>query len=111
MFILAVPFDYYAMGSRIRELRIRAGLTQEQLSEAADISTSFVGFIERGEKRCSVETVYNLAVSLGASMDYLVFGNKNLCNQQSCALYMDLRNLVNAYGDEQLYSPRLHRAD
>lgn len=35
--------DYKNLGKRIKEERLKPNLTQEQLSEYADISTSFMG--------------------------------------------------------------------
>ncbi len=97
---MALSFDYVAMGQRLRELRIKAGMTQERLAEAAEISISFVGHIERGEKQCSIETVYHLACSLDASLDYLILGKKNICNRQSCQFYDDLKALFMTYDNE-----------
>lgn len=88
-----------AMGRRLRELREGCGFTQEELAERVGISTSFVGHIERGEKPCSLETMSRLAICLDSTMDYIVLGRQNLCSQQSCALYNDLRELLKAYGD------------
>ena len=101
--------DYRAMGSRVRELRTRLKLTQENLAEAVGVSSSFIGHIERGEKKSSLETVSRLAASLGSSMDYIVLGNNVRCDQQSCPLYVDLKHLIAAYGDEQEYSPHITR--
>ena len=67
-------FDYKAMGERVHDLRRKANLTQEELAEKANISTSFVGHIERGEKKFSVATLYYLAEALGSSMDYIATG-------------------------------------
>ena len=67
--------DYCAMGYRVRQLRTRLELTQENLAEAVGVSLSFIGHIERGEKKASLETVSRLAASLGTSIDYIVLGN------------------------------------
>ena len=51
---------------RLRELREAAGLTQEDLAEAAGtMSLSYVGALERGDKSASLETVERLARGLG----------------------------------------------
>ncbi len=90
--------DYLAMGERIRDLRRKKGLTQSELAEAADISTSFVGHIERGEKVASLETVSSLATCLGTSMDYIVLGIRNRCSQQDCPMIVSLQRLLKEYG-------------
>ncbi|MBQ2425627.1 MAG: helix-turn-helix transcriptional regulator, partial [Lachnospiraceae bacterium] len=37
---MTVPIDYISLGSRIKEARKNQGLTQEQLAERADLSTT-----------------------------------------------------------------------
>ena len=103
--------DYCGIGYRVRELRTRVKITQEDLAEAVGVSASFIGQIERGEKKPSLETVSRMAASLGTSMDYIVLGNNLRCNQQSCPLYVDLKHLIATYGDGQEYSPRITRSD
>ena len=48
--------DYRAIGLRVRGLRQQQELTQESLAELVGVSPSFVGHIERGEKKASLET-------------------------------------------------------
>ncbi len=91
--------DYVEMGHRVRQLRNNLKLTQEQLAEAVNVSISFIGHIERGEKQCSLDTVCRLAVYLETTVDYLAMGRINQCNQQSCPLYTDLKGLLISYGD------------
>lgn len=66
--------DYSDIGGRIRLQREGLGLTQEQLGEACDLSTSFVGHIERGSRKLSVESLYKIAGVLNVSTDYLLLG-------------------------------------
>jgi transcriptional regulator with XRE-family HTH domain len=73
-------------------------LTQEQLAEKANISPAFVGHIERGEKKASLETMSRLVMALGTTMDYLVLGINCRCDQQTCELYNDLQELLDSYG-------------
>lgn len=66
--------DYNAMGKRIREKRLELGLTQEQLAEKVEISTSHVGEIERGTSICSLAVAVNIATVLNLNLDTLVKG-------------------------------------
>ena len=63
---------YDLLGKRIREERIKLNLTQEQLAEKVDISTSYVGQIERGERNISLDTLVNVANILGVTIDFLL---------------------------------------
>ena len=64
--------DYGIIGERIKQERLDKGLTQEVLAEKANISASFLGQIERGERKLSLVTLIEIAKVLGASLDYLV---------------------------------------
>lgn len=54
------------LGSRIRELRLSAGMSQEMLAEKAGISPNTVSRIEGGLTEMYVETFRKLAQALGA---------------------------------------------
>jgi transcriptional regulator with XRE-family HTH domain len=64
--------DYKSLGKRIREERLKLKLTQEQLAESIDISNSYIGQIERGERSLTLETLIRLANRLGVTIDYLL---------------------------------------
>ncbi len=56
--------DLKALGQRIRTLRQRKNLTQEQLGEVSDLNYKYVGEIERGDKTASIETLDRIARGL-----------------------------------------------
>ena len=66
--------DQKAMGKRIRYARRMLDLTQEQLAELAEVSTSFVGHIERGTRVPSAETLYKLCKAVEITMEYAIAG-------------------------------------
>lgn len=70
---MSKSINYSEIGAKIRRQRERAGLTQEQLGEACSLSCSFIGHIERGSRKLSVESLYTLASVLDISVDYLLF--------------------------------------
>lgn len=90
--------DYPAIGRRVRARRERAGLTQAALAARVGVSTSFIGHIERGEKKASVETFALLAGTLGASLDELVLGVTHACTDTDCPLRRDFAAFVRAHG-------------
>lgn len=68
---------YTAIGRHIQVYRKMNQLTQQELAEKANISLSFLGHIERGTRKLSVESLYKLADALGCSVDSLLgFINK-----------------------------------
>ena len=65
------------LGLRIRELRVKAGLTQEQLAERADLHPTYLGGIERGERNPSLKNLDKLAGALQIPLKSLVdFGDE-----------------------------------
>ena len=64
--------DYKRLGERIREERLRLHLTQAQLAEAIDISDTYMGAIERGERSLTLDTLVRLVNRLGVTVDYLL---------------------------------------
>lgn len=52
--------DYAKLGERVRRQRQLNQLTQGELAKRVGVSTSFIGHIERGEKKASVETIVAL---------------------------------------------------
>ena len=64
--------DYVEIGNRIRLVRKELKMTQEELAERGGLSHSFMGHIERGSRKLSVETLYRIAGALNVSTDYLL---------------------------------------
>lgn len=64
--------DYKRLGMRIRQERLRLSLTQAQLAEAVDISDTYMGAIERGERNLTLDTLVRLVNRLGVTVDYLL---------------------------------------
>lgn len=78
--------DYKRLGERIREERLKLNLTQAQLAEAVDISDTYMGAIERGERSLTLDTLVRLVNRLGVTVDYLLVdsvtnNDENVVNQ------------------------------
>ena len=67
--------DFTQLGKRIRDERLLLRLTLANLAERIDKSINFIGQIERGEGRPSVETLVDIANALGTTVDYLLQDN------------------------------------
>ena len=61
-----------ALGEKIRAERVKAGLTQEQLAERANLARNYIGNIERAEYKVTVETLAQIAKALGVRLRDLV---------------------------------------
>ena len=64
--------DYIKLGERIRQERLKLGLTQSKLAEDLDISDAYMGHIERGDRSLTLSTLIRLVNRLHVSVDYLL---------------------------------------
>lgn len=53
------------MGRNLRALRLAKGLSQEAFAEQIGVHRTYVGSLERGERNVRLQTVENLAATLG----------------------------------------------
>ncbi len=61
-----------AFGVTIRKLRIKQGLTQEQLGFEADLRRTFISSLELGQKQPSIQTIYKLSKVFDLTMSKLL---------------------------------------
>jgi transcriptional regulator with XRE-family HTH domain len=52
------------IGERVRQLRLRAGLSQEALANETDISRSYVAEVEAGRRNISIVLICEIARAL-----------------------------------------------
>lgn len=64
--------DLRAIGARIKAAREKAGMTQEDLAAALEMSPTHISVIERGVKSPKLETLVNIANALNVSSDTLL---------------------------------------
>lgn len=64
--------NYSFLGKRIREERLRLHLTQEELAEDVNISSAYLGQVERGERHITLDKLIPLSRRLGVSVDFLL---------------------------------------
>ena len=64
--------DLGMIGKRIKAAREAAGMTQEELAEVLDMSTTHISVLERGVKPPKLETLIRIANVLQVSADTLL---------------------------------------
>lgn len=55
------------IGKTIRKIREEKGITQEKLAFEAGLNRAYIGYIERGERNPSTETLVKIAQALKVS--------------------------------------------
>ena len=61
-------------GERIRELRHKLNISQENLAEITGLHRTYIGGIERGERNPSLENIHKLSKALNVSLAELFEG-------------------------------------
>jgi len=56
------------LGKRIKEIRLRKGLTQEGLSARSGLTKSYISLLEAGKKIPAISTLSGIAVALGMTI-------------------------------------------
>lgn len=87
-----MQIDYVALGQKIRTERQKHNFSQEKLAEMCNISTAFLGHIERGTRKMSLETLVVLSNALNISIDYLLLNDLSESNAMLSAIISQIQN-------------------
>lgn len=64
----------HALASRIKELRLDGGISQEELAHRSGLSRTGMGFLETGKRWPRLDTLMKVADGLGITVDELLRG-------------------------------------
>jgi len=67
--------DYKELGKRIKDARLAAGMTQEQLAERINLSSGHCAHVERGTTKVSLSALVAMANALNTTPDKLLIDN------------------------------------
>jgi len=91
-------YDMTQSGERIRRLRLKSGLTQEQAAAKLNIDRSFYSRVEAGRSGCSVDLLIQLSELFEVSLDYLILGRYSMAmfeDTEKLLLKEDVDKLIN----------------
>lgn len=78
--VISVSNITKVIGQRLRNERVKLGLSQEKLAEMAGCHPTYIGQIERGEKNPTIESLEKISNALEISLSQLfekLGGNKS----------------------------------
>lgn len=58
-------------GKKLREERLRKGISQEKLAEIAGLHRTYIGMLERAEKNITLINIYKIGKALGLNISDL----------------------------------------
>jgi len=59
-------------GKKVRDERLKKGISQERLGELAKVHRTYIGMIERAEKNITLTNMEKIARALGKKLNELV---------------------------------------
>jgi transcriptional regulator with XRE-family HTH domain len=62
----------YMLGDKVKQLRKKIGITQQELAASIGVSQSAIGMIEGNKQGASNDTLIKLANTLNTTVDYLL---------------------------------------
>ncbi len=70
-----------AFGQALRQHRLAAGLSQEQLGLESGVQRNFISLIETGQNQPTISTIFKLASALGMKPSKLVLATEKLLEE------------------------------
>lgn len=55
---------YKEIGERVKQIRKEKGFTQEKLAFESNLNRAYIGYVERSERKFSIETIYRISRAL-----------------------------------------------
>ncbi len=89
------------IGARIRQLRVKNGLTLEEAAELAGVHPNYLGDAERGKKNFSITTLEKLAKVLGVPVAAMLSGRKEPSSAKAAPVDRLVSLFRNASPEEQ----------
>lgn len=70
-----MELDYRLIGERVKIARKNQEMTQEELAEKTNLSTTHINCIENGRTKLSIQSLIDISNTLEVSTDWLLQGN------------------------------------
>lgn len=89
--------DWMKLGNKITRMRVSRKMTQFELAECTCLSDVYIGYLEQGKRRASLDTYVKIVNALGYTLDDLM--SEYLTNRDTVAI--DLKSLLEDCRDEE----------
>lgn len=83
------------IGSKIRELRLAKGYSQEGIADASGMGRTYMGSVERGEQNISIQNLIQIAFALRVEVGMLIPQLTELTNPDNDYLQLIAKNTNN----------------
>lgn len=95
--------DWRSIGENIRKKRLAKSWKQATLAEKVDLSNSYIGMIERGEKVPKLETFVHITNALDSTSDEILEGVLNRGYEIRMSEYIKKIGILPKEEQDQIY--------
>lgn len=90
--------DYCIIGSRLKQARLKAGLTQQEMAEKTNLSVAFISRIERGTSHINLKRLSEFCSILNISEGYILNG---VSDEDDKYLYNEFNDILKKCSPEK----------
>ena len=95
--------EFNSIGKNIRAFRLAKKLRQEDLAEMTDLSTNYIGMVERGEKVLYLESFIKIVNALEVSADMILCDVVNNGYKIKNSLFTEKLEKLSKAGRNKIY--------
>ena len=95
--------DYTIIGSRLKDARLRAHLTQQELAEKTNLSVAFISRVERGSSHINLKRLTQICEILGVSEGSILNGVSSNSNNYLTSEFNEILNSVSSDKQKLIY--------
>ena len=90
------------LGMRIRNLRKKRGLSQEELASRSNLHTTYIGQVERGQKSVTIKNLEKIANALDYDLSdiFEAIGNRRVSTSETLSEMITILQSVNEKDQE-----------
>ncbi len=85
-------FDFRVIGNNLLAIRKKAGMTQSEVAEAAELSDRTYADIERGSVNMRIETILKICKALHITPDEILTNDTSSLNHEAEELFCKLQS-------------------
>lgn len=93
-----MAIDFCIIGSRLKQARIDAGLTQQEMAEKTNLSVAFISRVERGTSHINLKRLSEFCSILHVSEGYILNGSSD---EDAKYLYDEFNNILKKCSPEK----------
>lgn len=95
--------DAKLVGKRIKEYRIKAGLTQEELAERVGISPNYLSAVERGVKLVRLDKLVYVINEINCTADDILIDVINKSYEKKTSALLDTISTLPEHEQKRIY--------